>query len=81
MLGPGTLVGLPSLLRAEGCEDVSAATAVIAWVIPDKLWLRFIPANQAFGPVQQHRVPFGASQFAQQPAPQNERAPFGHLMY
>ena len=37
MLGPGNLVGLPSLLRAEGCEEVSAATAVEAWALPDTL--------------------------------------------
>ena len=37
MLGPGTLVGLPSLLRAEGCEYVSAATALDTWAIPDTL--------------------------------------------
>ena len=37
MLGPGNLVGLPSLLRAEGCEEVSAATALEAWALPDTL--------------------------------------------
>lgn len=37
MLGPGSLVGLPSLLRAEGCEEVSAATVVEAWALPDTL--------------------------------------------
>ena len=34
-LGPGELIGLVSLLRAEGCEAVSAATPVLAAAIPD----------------------------------------------
>ena len=36
-LGPGALIGLASLLRAEGCEAVSAATPVLAAAIPDAL--------------------------------------------
>ncbi len=42
-LGAGQIVGLASLLRAEGCEQVSAASPVVAAVIPDSLileWLR-----------------------------------------
>ena len=37
ILGPGNLVGLPSLLRAEGCEAVSASTEVDALAVPDAL--------------------------------------------
>ena len=36
-LGVGNLIGLASLLRAEPCEEVSAATEVEAWSIPDTL--------------------------------------------
>ena len=36
-LGVGNIVGLASLLRAEACEEVSAATEVEAWSIPDTL--------------------------------------------
>ena len=34
---PGSLIGLPSLLRAEACEDVSASTLVETWSIKDSL--------------------------------------------
>ena len=34
---PGTIVGLASLLRAEPCEEISAATNVEAWSLPDSL--------------------------------------------
>ena len=37
LLGPGSLIGLPSLLRAEACEEVSAMEPVEAWSIPDDL--------------------------------------------
>lgn len=36
-LSVGNLIGLASLLRAEPCEEVSAATEVEAWSIPDTL--------------------------------------------
>ena len=34
---PGSLIGLPSLLRAEACEDVGASTLVETWSIKDSL--------------------------------------------
>ena len=37
LLGPGSLVGLPSLLRAESCEEVSAMEPLEALSIPDAL--------------------------------------------
>ena len=37
LLGPGNLIGLPSLLRAEGCEEVSASTDLEALALPDAL--------------------------------------------
>ncbi len=36
-LGVGSVVGLASLLRAEPCEEIGAATKVEAWSIPDTL--------------------------------------------
>ena len=43
-LGEQSIVGLASLLRAEGCEEVSASTPVRAIAIPDatalELWQR-----------------------------------------
>ena len=41
-LGPGSWVGLASLLRAGGCEEVSAAEPVVAAAIPDALALDLI---------------------------------------
>ena len=35
-LGPGTFIGLASMLRAEPCEDISAATEVVVAAIPDQ---------------------------------------------
>ena len=37
LLGPGSLIGLASLLRAEACEEVSAMEPLEAWSIPDGL--------------------------------------------
>jgi len=41
-LGPGSWVGLASLLRAGGCEEVSASEPVLAVAIPDGLALELI---------------------------------------
>ncbi|MFN7229716.1 MAG: ABC transporter transmembrane domain-containing protein [Synechococcaceae cyanobacterium] len=41
-LGPGSLVGMVSLLRAEGCEEVSAATPVLAAVLSDAAALEIL---------------------------------------
>ena len=43
-LGPGAIVGLASMLRADPCEAVSAATAVLALAIPDVLMLELLTA-------------------------------------
>ena len=37
LMGPGSLIGLPSLLRAEACEEVSAMEPLEAWSISDSL--------------------------------------------
>jgi subfamily B ATP-binding cassette protein HlyB/CyaB len=47
-LGPGSFVGLASLLRAAGCEEVAAATALEALVIPDALVLTLLKEEPGF---------------------------------
>ena len=47
-LGVGEIVGLASLLRAEACEQVNAATAVRAAAIPDALVLELLETEPAF---------------------------------
>jgi subfamily B ATP-binding cassette protein HlyB/CyaB len=46
--GPGAIVGLASLLRAHGCEDVSASTPVRAIAIPDALVLELYQNESSF---------------------------------
>ncbi|MBW4529640.1 MAG: peptidase domain-containing ABC transporter [Aphanothece saxicola GSE-SYN-MK-01-06B] len=41
-LGPGAIVGLVSLLRAEGIEAVSAASELLATAVPDTLMLELL---------------------------------------
>ena len=48
-LGPGSWVGLASLLRAGGCEEVSAAEPVVAAAIPDALALDLIADSGFYG--------------------------------
>ncbi len=45
-LGPGAVVGLVSLLRAEGIEPVSAASDVLATAIPDAVMLELLLAEE-----------------------------------
>ncbi|MFM7361970.1 MAG: peptidase domain-containing ABC transporter [Cyanobium sp.] len=49
-LGSGAVIGLASMLRTEACEQVSAATPVLAAAIPDALMLELLTAEreQAF---------------------------------
>ena len=46
--GPGTIVGLASLLRAEPCEAVTAATDLIAASIPDQLIVELYGSEPSF---------------------------------
>ena len=48
LLEPGNIIGLSSLLRAEGCEEVSAATFVEAWSIPDTLIAEVYSIDKGF---------------------------------
>jgi subfamily B ATP-binding cassette protein HlyB/CyaB len=47
-VGSGALVGLASLLRAEGCEEVSASSPVSAKAIPDALVLELYQQEPSF---------------------------------
>ena len=47
-LGPGDFVGLASLLRAAPCEDVSAASDMEGWAIPDGLILELLKSEPSF---------------------------------
>ncbi|MCT0212850.1 MULTISPECIES: peptidase domain-containing ABC transporter [unclassified Synechococcus] len=47
-LGPGSIIGLASLLRAAACEEVSAASAVRAVTLPDRLILELHASSAAF---------------------------------
>ena len=47
-LGPGSFVGLASLLRAAPCEEVSAGTPVEASVLPDALILHLLATEPSF---------------------------------
>ena len=46
--GPGELVGVASLVRAAGCESVTASTPVQALAIPDKLVLQLLQSEPKF---------------------------------
>jgi len=47
-LGAGSFVGLASLLRARGCEEVSASGSVEAWRLSDALVLEMLQAEASF---------------------------------
>ena len=47
-MGPGSFIGLASLLRAEACETVTAATDVVAAAIPDQLIVELYSQEQSF---------------------------------
>ncbi|WP_411867720.1 ABC transporter transmembrane domain-containing protein [Vulcanococcus limneticus] len=47
-LGAGSFVGLASLLRAAPCEEISAASAMELWVLPDALVLELLEGEPSF---------------------------------
>ena len=47
-LGPGSFVGLASLLRVEPCEEVSAASELEAWQLPDAVVLQLLTTEPGF---------------------------------
>ena len=46
--GPGTVIGLASLLRAAPCESVTAATEIVAAAIPDQLIVELYTSEAGF---------------------------------
>ena len=46
--GPGTMIGLASLLRAEPCETVTASTDLVAAAIPDQLIVDLYTGEASF---------------------------------
>jgi subfamily B ATP-binding cassette protein HlyB/CyaB len=57
-LRSGAIIGLASMLRAEACEQVSAATPLVAAAIPDALMLELLTAERerAFREACQHHL-------------------------
>ena len=47
-LGPGTIIGLVSLLRAEGCEKINASCELKALSIPDELIIQLYKDHKTF---------------------------------
>lgn len=47
-LGSGSFIGLASLLRASACEEISAASAMELWVLPDALVLELLEREPSF---------------------------------
>ncbi len=47
-LGPGSFVGLASLLRVQACEEVSAACELQAWSLPDTVVLELLEREPGF---------------------------------
>lgn len=47
-LGPGSWVGLASLLRARACEEVTAAAPLLAWSVPDGVVLELLGSEISF---------------------------------
>ena len=47
-LGPGTVLGLASLLRGAPCENISAATEVVATTLPDEEVVRLHREEDSF---------------------------------
>ena len=47
-VGPGSLIGLVSLLRAEACEATTASSEVVAAAIPDQLIVDLYSCEESF---------------------------------
>ncbi len=58
-IGPGNFIGLASILRTEGCEEVAASNEVIAAAIPDKLILEIYQKETSFRKWCNNNIQFG----------------------
>jgi len=56
ILGAGDFVGLASLLRGKGCEDVIASSPVVAWSLNDQLIVELLNSRCAFSSWAQQKV-------------------------
>ena len=80
LLGPGNLIGLPSLLRAEGCEEVSASTDLEALALPDALIAEIYAKESSFRLWCNSTVfPAELASLLQTLLDQSERSPYGIL--
>ena len=80
LLGPGNFVGLPSLLRAEGCEEVSASTNLEALALPDELIAETYTQESSFRLWCNSTVfPAELATLLQTLLNQSERSPYGIL--
>ena len=80
LLGPGNLIGLASLLRAEGCEEVSASTDLEALTLPDELIAEIYGEEISFRNWCNSNVfPAELASLLQNLLSQSERSPYGIL--
>ena len=78
--GPGAVVGLASLLRAQGCEEVTASTPVRASAIPDALVLELYGSEPNFRQwCNTTLFPAELAALLEQQLQRTERSPFGVL--
>ena len=80
LLGPGNFIGLPSLLRTEGCEEVSASTDLEALALPDALIAEIYAKEASFRLWCNSTVfPAELASLLQTLLDQSERSPYGIL--
>ena len=80
LLGAGNFVGLSSLLRAEGCEEVSASTDVEALALPDEMIAEIYTSEAGFRNWCNSNVfPAELASLLQILLNQSERSPYGIL--
>ena len=80
MLGPGSLIGLTSLLRAKGCEEVNASTDLEALSLPDALIAEIYAKESSFRLWCNSTVfPAELASLLQTLLDQSERSPYGIL--
>ncbi|QVV67050.1 ABC transporter transmembrane domain-containing protein [Synechococcus sp. LA31] len=78
--GPGSVVGLASLLRAAPCEDVSASSQVQATAIPDHVIVELYEKEQSFRAwCQSTLFPAELAALIELLLDRTERAPYGLL--
>jgi len=58
-IGPGNFIGLASILRTEGCEEVAASNEVITLAIPDKLIIETYQNEVSFKSYCDNKLQFG----------------------